>query len=428
MTLTLLGLNHRTAPVEVREKLALARTDPGLSLVELGPAGIAEMALVSTCNRLEIYSVPAGPPSRTEEAILARLAATSGIPRLELDHVIYRLRDRDVVEHLLRVVCGLDSQVLGETQVLGQVSQSFETARIEDTVGPLLTTLLSRAVHAGRRARRQTDISLGKTSISHVAAAVVDERLGGLSGKHVTIIGAGETAAKAMQALFSRGQPHVTCLNRSTVSAEAMAFGTGAEVLSWPALPSVLATCDAVITATSAPHPVIYPEDLEPILRERGGRPLVLVDVAVPRDVDPRVRELDGVLLFDIDQLEAALDEGRAGREAAVPRVEEIITEETDAIMHWLESREVIPVVQQIRNSARAIADEEAHRAIRKLEGLDERQQEIVLRMARQVANKIVHEPTVRLKAKAPAGGENDRYARLLREIFGLDEGPGGET
>jgi glutamyl-tRNA reductase len=357
--------------------------------------------------------------TRSEDAIVDRLSDVSGISQAELESVVYRKQDREAVEHLLRVACGLDSQVLGETQVLGQISQCFEAARTEETLGPLLTTLLSRAVHAGRRARRETDISLGKTSISHVAAALVDTELGGISGKQVVIVGAGETAAKAMRALYSCGSPRVVCLNRSAAKAEAMVGGTDAEVLPWPSLARTLTTCDAVITATSAPHPIIYPEDLATILAGRGGRPLVLVDIAVPRDVDPGVRELRGVVLYDIDQLAASLDEGRAGREAAVPRVEEIISEEADAIMDWVQSREVVPLVQRIRDKALAVADEEARRTIRKLGGLDERQQEIVSTMARQIANKIVHEPTVRLKARLRETSD-DTYPEVVADIFGL--------
>lgn len=420
MRVVLVGVNHRTAPVELRERLNLAATGQVGSLGDLmRPDRISELAVVSTCNRLEIYSIPAGPPAKVEQSILSWLGDGSGIPDGELNQALYRKRDREAVRHLLQVACGLDSQMLGETQVLGQLSQCFVTARTEETIGPLLTFILSRALHAGKRARAETSVAYGKTSISHAAAALVEQELNGLSGRQVVIIGAGETAAMAVQALRGRGDPHVLCVNRSMALTRPAASSGDCEVLPWSALARVLAGADAAISATSAPHAVLYAEDLRPVLEERGGRDLVLVDIAVPRDIDPNVGRLPGVVLHDIDRLEASLDEGRARREAAVPQVEEIVAEETEAILEWLRGREVAPLIHQLRRRARVVAEAEARRTLRKLEGLDEREERLVVQMARRIANKMIHEPTVRLKAQA-TNGEQEAGLEMLAEIFGL--------
>jgi glutamyl-tRNA reductase len=421
MPIILAGMSHRTAPVEVRERLACQVTGANPWLGEaLGPNRVAEIAVVSTCNRLEVYAVPVDPRDEVGEPIMALLAAKAGLAEDELDQVFYRKRDREAISHLVRVACGLDSQVLGEAQILGQISQSFVAARNEGTVGPLLTFLLSRALHAGKRARTETFIGQGKTSISHAAAALVEADLGGLADKRVIIIGAGDTGRMAVEALRMRGVLQVACVNRSMVGAGTMTGLPDCELLPWSALTEALAGADAVISATSAPHPILYSDDVAAALERRESKPLVLVDIAVPRDIDPLVGELPSVVLYDIDHLEASLDEARACREAAVPRVEQIVVEETEAIVEWLLVREVAPLIHRFRQRARLTADEEARRVIRKLDGLDLRQQELILQMARQVANKILHQPIVRLKAQA-SQSEREKSLEAFVEMFGLD-------
>jgi len=423
----LTGISHLTAPVGVREKLhagLAARSSLRADLIRRGC--LRELVLVSTCNRLEVYAVPARSASQAEEDILEWLADAASLSIDEVSRWTYRKRDIEAIQHLLRVACGLDSQMLGETQILGQVSQAIVDARSEATVGPLLTGTLTRAVHAGKRARTETAIACGVTSIMHAAAALVERELDGLSSKRVMVVGAGQTAELVIQALHKRGEPDITCIGRSVSRASAIALPNGCAVLPWSALAEALVTADAVITATSAPHPILFAEDLASVLGRRGDRRLVLVDIAVPRDVDPRVGELSSVVLYDIDQLEQSLDEGRACREAAAPRVEEIVSEETLAILEWLRGRQVAPVIQKLRGRARAIAGAEAREAVRRLDGMTEKEHEVILRMARRIVGKILHEPTVGLKVHA-GSGKGERYVQAVVELFGLDAETDGE-
>lgn len=419
--LVLIGINHRTAAVDVREKLNLAATGSDGSLAaSVGSEHVSEMAAVSTCNRLEIYYVGAGSAAGAEEAIVHWFVQASGLSTDEIRPSIYIKSGRQAVQHLLRVACGLDSQILGETQILGQVGQCFVNGRAGSTVGPVLTYVFSRALHAGKRARAETGIAYGGTSISHAAASLLAREIGGLSSKQVLVIGAGEAAQKALQALRRQGSPRVVCVGRSMTRAVSLATATGCDALPWSALGQALATADAVISATSAPHPILYMEDIVPLLELRGGKPLVLVDIAVPRDIDSAVGELPSVVLYDIDTLEATLDEGRAVREAAVPTVEQIVSEETDGIMAWLRGRKVVPLIHEFRQRARAVADAEARRAVARSGDFSPQQQEIIFQMARRIANKMLHEPTVRLKAQAQRD-DDERHLQAFREIFGLD-------
>jgi glutamyl-tRNA reductase len=407
--------------VEMRERLERAAAGLQRSLShDLGRDGLSEIVVVSTCNRLEVYAIASGLRAGVEEAVVGRLSEAASLPLSGLEPLLYRKAGREAVVHLLRVACGLDSQMLGETQILGQVSECLGSARAEGTLGPVLTYLFSRAVHAGRRARTETAISQGGMSIGHAAASLLAEELGGLSGRRVVIVGAGETAEMAVQALRNRGQPQVTCVGRSLGRAEALAAAAGCVALPWSALGEALADADAVITATSAPHPILYAEDVIPALAQRRARPLLLLDIAVPRDIDPAVGRLPLVTLYDIDCLEASLDEGRARREAAIPRVEDIIAAEADIAMEWIGGRKVAPLVRELRRRARSIADAEACRAVSRSGELSPEQQEVVRQMARRIANKLLHEPTLRVKARA---NEADDQGRLeaFADLFGLE-------
>lgn len=419
MSLFVVGVNHQTAPVEVRGRLSAGFTTCGQAPNRgFRSESLSEVVAVSTCNRLEVYAVPRATQEQAEEMVLDRLAGFSGLSAAELHEFAYVRGQAEAVRHLLRVSCGLDSQILGEAQILGQISESFVSARTGGTIGPILTLVLSRALHAGRRARSETLIGSGRTSISQAAAHLVEKELGGLPGKRIAIVGAGESAELAMRALATCGAPDVSCISRSVDAARAVPGLEACKMLPWSSLREALLAADAVITATSAPHPVLYTEDLAPILAERGERGLVIVDIAVPRDVDPRVRDLPQVTLHDIDELEAGLDEGRALREQAVPSVEAIVLEESAQIEEWLKAREIAPTIRLLQKQARFIADAEAQRTVAKLNGIDLRQQELVFRMARRIAKKILHEPTVRLKSRADEDLED--YAEALAELFGL--------
>ncbi|MFH0916699.1 MAG: glutamyl-tRNA reductase [bacterium] len=429
MTIILVGLSQRTAPVALRERLSKVLgpsdcvTDTPAASSPWGGSGFRESAFLSTCNRLEVYGVPNGAAGDTRGLIVERLAELSGLAREELEPHVYHKEDRDAVGHLLRVACGLDSQLLGETQILGQVSQAFAAARSAGTSGPSLTYLFCRAAHAGKRARSETEISRGATSISHAAVVLLEKELGDLSARSVLVVGAGETAELAVQALHKHGASRVSCINRSFSNAQALALRTGCQARPWVELAQALAAADAVITATGASHPIIRAEDMAPVLEQRQGIPLVAVDIAVPRDVDLCVGSLPGMVLHDIDKLEATLDRNLSRRSAAVPKVEEIVTGETQVVMDWLRGRDATKVVSELRGHARSVADAELGGALRKLEGLDENAQEIIARMANRIVGKLLHQPTRRLKSRA-SSEDFATYCDAVVDLFGLKDEP----
>jgi glutamyl-tRNA reductase len=425
LTIALVGLSQRTAPVALRERLSKALGPCGCA-GDTPPAaspwwgtGYRESALLSTCNRLEVYAVPDGTHDDLRGLIVGRLGELGDLPRRELEPHIYHREDEDAVWHLFRVSCGLDSQVVGETQILGQVSQAFAAARANGTSGPLLTHLFSRAAHAGKRARSETEIGRGTTSISHAAVSLLEKELGDLSSRKVLVIGAGETAELAAQALYKHGARNVTVVNRTLASAQTLASRFGYVARPWAELAGALADAEAAVTATGSPHPVIYEEDVAPVLAQRHGVPLVFVDIAVPRDVDLGVGTLPGVVLHDIDKLEATLDHNLSRRLSAVPRVEEIVAEETQVAMEWLHGREATVLLAELREHAHSVAETELRGALRKLDGLDKDAEEVVSRMANRIVSKLLHQPTKQLKSRA-SSDDFEVYCDAVVDLFGL--------
>lgn len=432
MAIILVGLNQRTALVALRERLfkVLEPVEPSGCHKDAAPAfslwwepGFRELVFLSTCNRLEVYGVPIGGARDACRLIVERLAELGNVARDELEPHIYQKEDRDAVGHVLRVACGLDSQLLGETQILGQVSQALAAARSTGTSGPSLTYLFSRAAHAGKRARSETEISRGATSISHAAVVLIEKELGDLSARSVLVVGAGETAELATKALYEHGVVQVSCINRTLSGAQTLALRAGCQARPWAELTQALAGADAVIAATGAPHPVIYVDDVTPALEQRQSLPLVMVDIAVPRDIDLAVGALPGVVLHDIDRLEATLDRNLSRRWAAVPKVEEIIAKETQVVMDWLQGREAKEVVAELREHARSVAHAELGGALRKLEGLDKDAQEVVSRMANRIVGKLLHQPTKRLKSRA-SSEDFPVYCDAVVDLFGLKGEP----
>ncbi len=426
MKISLVGLSQRTAPVALRERLATALQGPdGAGSDDQGGVlqgrCFQESACLSTCNRLEVYAVPREADGSARDVIVSRLAEAAGITEAELEPHIYHKADEEAVHHLLRVACGLDSQMLGETQILGQVSQAFALARFGGTCGPLLTYVFSRAAHAGKKARSETGISAGNTSISHAAVDLLEKELGDLSAHDVLVVGAGETAELVVLALHKHGARAVCCVNRTLTSAQALAERFACTARPWGELAAALADADAVITATGSPHAVIYADDVAPVLAGRQGVPLIFVDIAVPRDIDLGVGALPNVALHDIDRLEAALDHNRNRRYAAVPDVEEIVAQETRVVMEWLHAREAAELVARLREHASAVAEAELNAALRKLGCVDKETEEIIARMANRIVGKLLHEPTKQLKALAPLP-DFDANCRAVTDLFGLND------
>ena len=420
MSIILVGLNHRTAPVELREKLALTGCSLQMALEDLrsNRQVVHEAVILSTCNRLEIYAV-AHDLDAGWAHIDAFIAGLQNIPLEQVSPHLYHYQEADVIRHLMRVACGLDSMILGETQILGQVTQAFNDAQSSGLTGAVLSNLMSQSIHAGKLARTHTDISRYTTSVSHAGALMVMDNLT-VPSPNILVVGAGEMAVLAAKALQKHEITRLAFINRTYSRAEALVNEIGGEALSWPQLGEALVWADAVIAATGAPHTIIYRGDVERQLAKREGRPLLFVDIAVPRDIEVEVGAIDTVQRYDIDDLKSIVDGNTAHRQAAVPQVEAIIEQETHTFTEWHRSREITPVIKDLRQWATDVAQTEVDQALNKLGETDERTAQIIQRLAHRVVNKILHEPTVRLRGQA-AEGNGYGYAHAISELFGLD-------
>ena len=425
--IAVIGLSHRTASVALREKVsALASVLSSFdgAYYEIKPdrgilPALDEMVVLSTCNRLEVYFSAARPDDGI--AIIERFLSEqldTGIAEMETH--LYRHTGNDAVLHVMRVACGLDSMIFGETQILGQIAQAFEDARLHGHAGPVLSRLFAQAIHTGKRAHTETVISRSTTSVSHAAAQLVLEKLPTSTDAKIVLIGAGEMTGLAARALHRLGVGAMTFVNRTFERAEALAAEFGGAALPWSALESALIWADAVICATGAPHTVIYRRDVAAALDRRGQQSIVLMDIAVPRDVEDGVQDLPGVHYYDIDALRTVVDKNAAQRQGAAPQVEAIIGQEAEQFFAWQRGRQVTPVIKDLRDWAQTIADDELAAALNRLSGADERTREIVSRMAHRLVKRLLHEPTSRLRQRATEG-DGDSYAGAVRELFALN-------
>lgn len=424
MSILLVGLNHRTASVELREQLSLASYGIGKALNDLYSIALEqdnplrEIVILSTCNRLEVYAVGSAIEPGWD-AIERFLTQLKGIPAEELRCRLYRMHGMDVIEQLMRVSCGLDSMIVGEHQILGQVADALDEAQSAGTIGPVLSHLFAQAIHAGKRARTETAIGRQMSSVSHAAAKLAQDELGSLEQAEVLIIGAGEVADLAARALKVRGAQNLTFTSRTYSHAAELAQTHQSQAAGWQQIEERLVSASLVITATGAPHTVLHAADIAPLLSVRDHRPLVIIDIAVPRDVDEAAGDLPSVRLFDIDDLQFALEDNLAQRQAAVPQVEAIVAEEQRSFLEWLHARVIAPVISDLREQTLAMVETELERAFNKMGDLSPEDREIVRQLGYRICNKLLHEPTVRLKAAA-ANGKGASYAETIRELFAL--------
>jgi glutamyl-tRNA reductase len=404
MRLVLVGLSHHSAPVEIREKVALDRDAAAALAGRLADPG-GEAVCLSTCNRTEIYS--AGDP-------LAAAASLAKIAGRDLDDVLYRLSGEAAALHLFRVAAGLDSLVPGEGEILGQVRTAYEAG----TTGPLLDRVFRQALHVGKRVRTETSIGESPASVSSAAAALAQQVFGKLEGRHVLLIGAGKIGELAAQALSSRGAEIALVANRTLDRAEEVARRFGGEPLGLDRIADELMRADVVVASTSSPDFVVTREQVERVLPARRGRPLFLIDIAVPRDLDPEINELDGCYLYDIDDLEAVVAETLSGRRREAGRAEALVAEEVVSFRAWQASLDVVPAIQSLRAHAEEIRAAE----LAKLEGrLSEDERRTVESVTAQIVNKLLHLPTVRLKQSA-AAADGGATVDVVRYLFGLEE------
>jgi glutamyl-tRNA reductase len=416
-----IGVSYKTAPVELRERLALSDKRATEMLGELrAHPYVQEAVLLSTCNRMEV-SVVVDEPVAAETAVLGLLTSTAGMRPTDLAEVMYAPRNCDAARHLFRVTAGLESMVIGEAEVQGQVKRAYERALAAGTTGPLTNRLFTAALQAGKRVRTETRVGAGRGSVASVAVALAEDALGELSDRHVVIIGAGETSELVARALHERGVATFLVANRRADRARSLAERFGGSVASFDELPGLLERADIVLASTASPHPIVGLEELELVMAAREGRPLLLVDIAVPRDIDPACGSLEGVILRDIDDLEAVVRRTATGREAESGRAEEIVEAEIMRFAEWLGTLAVRPTIAALREHATEIVDQVLTENAGRWETASERDLARVEAIARAVTNRILHEPTLRLRTLA----EQQRHGRLqlARELFGLDDG-----
>jgi glutamyl-tRNA reductase len=418
-----LGASHKTAPLPLREKLALPAGRAARVLGELTDNDrIHEAVALFTCNRTELYLVT-DDPLEAENAALAILSRQAELRPTELIGSLYSLRGREAVEHLFSVTAGLDSMIVGEAEIQGQVKRAYEMALVEGVSGPVSNRLFRDALAAGKRARTETEISRANVSISTVAVRLAAEFLGDLSDRRVLVIGAGENAELTARALRDRGVETLFVANRRYDRALGLAQRFGGRAVSFEDMPRELEAADIVVTSTGAPHQILGREELEFVAASRMGRPLVLIDLAVPRDIEPSVRDCPGIALYDMDDLQQAVARNLDARETEAAEARGVVRAEVARFEEWMASLDVVPTISALRRRAdevvRQVLDENAPR----WESLSEADRERVEVMARAVVSRLLHEPTVRLKDRG-----SYHYLHTLRELFGLDPLPAEET
>ena len=415
-----LGVSHRTAPLELRERLALTEGRAVGVIGELtDSAQVQEAAALSTCNRTELYLV-ATDPVEAESLALGVLAREADIRPTELLGHLYSLRGADAAQHLFEVTAGLDSMILGEAEIQGQVKRAYELALVEGATGPILNRLFRGALAGGKRARSETGISQRGLSIPSVSVELAQRTLGDLASRRVLLVGAGETAELTARALAARGVEAVFIANRHYDRAIGLAQRFGGQAVRIDELPAELEGADIVVSSTNSPHHIIERDELELVMERRGGRPLLLVDLAVPRDIHPGCRDLAGVSLHDVDDVQTIAERNASGREAEAKRAARLLDAELARFERWLGSLEALPTVAALRKRAdeivaRVLAENEP-----RWESLSDADRERLRAMARSIASRLLHEPT--LKVKRSAEDETAyAYVHALRELFGLD-------
>jgi len=418
-----LGISHKTAPVALRERLALTESDSVALLEELlEQPEVREAVVISTCNRTELYCV-VGDPVAAETVILGGFAQRAGIRPTELADVMYSPRNCDAARQLFRVTSGLESMIVGENEVQGQVKRAYEAALKTGTTGPMSNKLFTAALQTGKRVRSETAIGSSRLSVSTIAVDLAADMLGDLADKHVVIIGAGETSELTAQALAAQGVTTIFVANRHADRARSMAEQFGGSVVSLDLLPEQLAVADIVVSSTSSPHPIVGSEELALIMKERegrGGRDLFMLDLAVPRDIDPACGDLNGVTLFDIDGLQAVVARNLQVRQGEAAGAEAIVEEEIHHFANWLGTLEVVPTISALRRRANDVVEQVLAENAGRWEGASERDLARIEAMAQAVAGRILHEPTIRMKTLN--AGESHRRLAILRELFGLED------
>ncbi len=424
MKILLVGLNHKRTPVKIREQLSFSPTTLRSALTHFDATheqahleSIREGVILSTCNRLEVYTMVRD-YDIAKTSIIDFLSRSADMAPESFVEYLYFYQDEAAVRHLMRVASGLDSMVLGEPQILGQITDAYEAALSQRAAGTVLSALFRAAIHAGKRTRTETTIGVNASSISSVAAKLAGELLGDLSQQQILLIGAGEMGAVAVRALLKRGASNIVVANRTFKNAEQLAKAWGGKAINFQKLPQALIEADIIISSTGAPHTILGRKLLEPAIPARQGRPLFIIDIAVPRDINPNVRDLPNIHLRDIDDLQSQAEDNMQERRLEIPKVEGIVDEEAAQFLEWLSSLSVVSTIKALRGHVEQLRKQELEQLFNRL-SMDDKERKLVAKMSHRLINKILHDPTLCLKKEA-AHGNGAAYTSALNQLFSL--------
>jgi glutamyl-tRNA reductase len=415
-----LGISHKTAPVALRERVAFTESEAtDFAQQATGTPEVREAVVISTCNRTEIYLV-VGDAVRAESDVLGLLASRASIRPTELAEAIYSPRNCDAARQLYRVTAGLESMIVGEAEIQGQVKRAHEAAMRASCTGPLSNRLFAAALTTGKRVRTETGIGASRVSIPSVAVDLAQSVLGGLEDRHVVVLGAGDTSELTARALAEQGAGTIFVANRHADRALSLAQRFGGSVVGLDGLPDQLLLADIVLCSTASPEPIVGRDELEQVMSERAERPLLLIDIAVPRDIEATCGELQGVSLYDIDDLQAVVARNLSSRESEAPRAQEIVEQEIHRFARWLGQLETLPTVSALREHGNDLVEQVLAENAGRWESASPRDIARIEAVARAVMSRLLHEPTIRLRSLSEERGHAS--LELVRELFGLRE------
>jgi glutamyl-tRNA reductase len=418
--LGIVGLSHKTAPIEVRERVAFAEEHLTASLHELtGLPGVAEAMIVSTCNRVEIYAAVEG--AGALDGLQRHVIEGRALPPSVKAH-LYAHEGEPALRHLFRVTASLDSMVVGESQILGQVKQAFAVAMEAGTVGAVLQRALPRAFSLAKRVRTETDVARNSASIASAAVDLARQIFGELRGRHVLVVGAGKMGDLSARHLQGAGIGSLTVVNRTEARAQALAEKLGGQAASWNDLDRLLQKVDIVLCSTGANEPVITADRVKRVMHARKGRWLFFIDIAVPRDVESAVGDIENVYLYDVDALENIVAQARAARQREANEAEAMVAEELKRYVEHEVALGVVPTIKLLRGRFLEVAQAEVERTLPRLSALGERDRAVVQSMAEAIVNKLLHVPLTKLKAEARINPESELAAHV-RGLFDLHTG-----
>jgi glutamyl-tRNA reductase len=418
MYVLLTGINHKTAPVEIREKFAFAAAEVEHAYNKLKHADVEGLVILNTCNRTELYAT-ARDIEAGQKHLKSFLLSYSGLSAEEIEQYIYQPNCYSAIDHLFRVSSGLDSMILGETQVLGQVKEAYLKAQELKASDGVLNSLFQKALYVGKKVRTETAIDQHPVSVSYAAVELAKKTLGPLEDKTVLVVGAGEIGELTTRYLLLNGVRSVIVSNRSFEKAVEMAAFMNGRAIRFDRLPEELRNADIVISCTSASHYVIREDNCRDALLAREGDKIILVDIAVPRDIEPALGDIEGVYLYDIDDLQGVINSSLVARQKAAAKANDIIAKELVDFNEWLAGLYVVPVIAALKNQGEIIKQNELKKAFNRLGKISDREQEVITALAHAIVNQLLHYPVINLKEMA-ISNQGHLYAEVVKKLFAL--------